>query len=68
MKQDGTQWLLKLGGGYMGNHYTILFLCMLEIFNNKELKKKKPHNPEKEVFLILTSTYNDDPGQIISPV
>jgi len=40
MKQDGTQWLLKLGGGYMGNHYTILFLCMLEIFNNKELKKK----------------------------
>lgn len=41
MKQDGTQWLLKLGGGYMGNHYTILFLCMLEIFNNKELKKKK---------------------------
>ena len=41
MKQDGTQWLLKLGGGYMGNHYTILFLCMLEIFSNKELKKKK---------------------------
>lgn len=41
MKQDGTQWLLKLGGGYMGNHYTILFLCMLEIFNKKELKKKK---------------------------
>ena len=52
MKQDGTQWLLKLGGGYMGNHYTILFLCMLEIFSNKELKKKKkPHKPEKEVLI-----------------
>ena len=67
MKQDGTQWLLKLGGGYMGNHYTILLLCMLEIFYNKELKKI-PLNPEKEVFLILTSAYNDDPGQIIFPV
>ena len=52
-----------------GNHYTILFLCMREIFYNKELKKQKtPLNPEKEVFLILTSTYNDDPGQIISPL
>ena len=42
---------------------------MREIFYNKELKKQKtPLNPEKEVFLILTSTYNDDPGQIISPL
>ena len=49
MKQDGTQWLLKLGGGYMGNHYTILLLCMLEIFYNKELKKNTSQSRERSL-------------------
>ena len=49
MKQDGTQWLLKLGGGYMGNHYTILLLCMLEIFYNKDLKKNTSQSRERSL-------------------
>ena len=42
MKQDGTQWLLKLGSGYMGIIIQFYF-CVCERFY-KELKKQKTKN------------------------